>query len=144
MGKIKKMDSITTFLGHDSTIEGTIDFKGIIRIDGKITGTLQSDDGTVIVGEKAVVNGDITVGSAIVMGEVNGNIDADSRVEIFSPGSVKGDIQAAVISIDPGGFFNGKCTMTSRITSLNKPGAFSDKSGKGDESDGKEKISKKL
>jgi len=116
MGTIKKIDAITTFLGHDATIDGTIDFKGVIRVDGEVTGKVQSDDGTIIVGEKAVINGDISVGNALITGEVNGNIDAKSRVEIYSPGRVMGDIQAAVISIDPGSFFNGKCMMTSRTT----------------------------
>jgi cytoskeletal protein CcmA (bactofilin family) len=144
MGTIKKIDAITTFLGHDAIIDGTIEFKGVIRVDGEITGKVQSDDGTIIVGEKAVVNGDITVGNAIITGEVNGNIDAKSRVEIYSPGRVMGDIQAAVISIDPGSFFNGKCMMTSRMTPQKKSEFFHDKSIAVDDSEGKEKKSKKL
>ena len=113
---MKKVDAITTFLGHEATIDGTIEFKGVIRVDGEVTGKVQSDDGTIIVGEKAVINGDITIGDAIITGEVNGNIDAKNRVEICAPGRVLGDIKAAVISIDPGSFFNGKCVMTSKVT----------------------------
>ncbi len=144
MASTKKMDVITTFLGHDAVIDGNIEFKGVIRVDGAITGKIQSDDGTIIVGEKAVIHGDITVGSAIITGEVNGDIDASSRVEIYSPGRVMGDIQAAVISIDPGGFFNGKCVMTSRITPKKKSEIITDKSLTADEPNGKEKRSKKL
>ncbi|MCJ7625070.1 MAG: polymer-forming cytoskeletal protein [Anaerolineaceae bacterium] len=92
MGKVKKDDPIITILGHDAIIDGTIEFKGVIRVDGEVTGKIQSDDGTIIVGEKAVINGEITVGDAIIMGEVNGNIDAKSGVEINSPGRVMGDI----------------------------------------------------
>ncbi|MBW2365864.1 MAG: polymer-forming cytoskeletal protein [Deltaproteobacteria bacterium] len=142
---MKKIDAITTFLGHDAIIDGTIiEFKGVIRVDGEITGKVQSDDGTIIVGEKAVINGDIAVGNAIVTGEVNGNIDAKSRVEIYSPGRVMGDIQAAVISIDPGSFFNGKCMMTSKMAPQKKSEFFQDKSIAVDDSEGKEKKSKKL
>jgi len=144
MGTMKKIDAITTFLGHDAIIDGTIEFKGVIRVDGEITGKVQSDDGTIIVGEKAVINGDITVGNALVTGEVNGNIDAKSRVEIYSPGRVMGDIQAAVISIDPGSFFNGKCMMTSRMASQKKSDFLQDKSIAVDGPEGKEKKSKKL
>ena len=144
MGKVKKDDPIITILGHDAIIDGTIEFKGVIRVDGEVTGKIQSDDGTIIVGEKAVINGDITVGDAIIMGAVNGNIDAKSGVEINSPGRVMGDIQAAVISIDPGGFFNGKCIMTSRTTSHKKSEIFQEKPLAVNEPEGKEKKSKKL
>jgi cytoskeletal protein CcmA (bactofilin family) len=130
MGTMKKIDAITTFLGHDAIIDGTIEFKGVIRVDGEITGKVQSDDGTIIVGEKAVINGDITVGNALVTGEVNGNIDAKSRVEIYSP--------------DPGSFFNGKCMMTSRMASQKKSDFLQDKSIAVNGPEGKEKKSKKL
>lgn len=144
MRQINKIDAITTFLGHDAIIEGTIEFKGVIRVDGEVTGKIQSDDGTIIVGEKAVIHGDISVGNAIITGEVNGNIDANGKVEIYSPGRVMGDIQAAVISIDPGGFFNGKCMMAARATPQKKMEILKDKSLTADEPEGKEKKSKKL
>ena len=144
MGKTKKIEAITTFLGHDANIEGIIEFKGVIRIDGNVTGKIQSDDGTIIVGEKAVINGDITAGSAIIIGEVNGNIDAKERVEVDSPGRVLGDIQAAVISIDPGGVFNGKCIMTSRSMTPKKEDIFPEQPLMTDAPQGEEKKSKKL
>ena len=102
MRKPKKVDSITTFLGADASIEGTIDFTGTIRLDGKVKGLIKSKNGTVIVGEKAVVEADIIVDTAIIMGQVNGIIDAKDRIEVYPPGSVVGNIQAPVISIDPG------------------------------------------
>jgi cytoskeletal protein CcmA (bactofilin family) len=109
--KKKKMDSITTFLGEDATIEGMIDFKGTIRLDGKFKGKIYSESGTVIVGEKAVIDADIDVDVAVIMGQVKGIIDAKDRIELYPPGSVVGDIQAPVISIDAGVKFNGNCAM---------------------------------
>jgi cytoskeletal protein CcmA (bactofilin family) len=135
MGKKIKDDAIITILGHDATIEGNIEFKGVIRVDGEVIGKIHSDDGTIIVGKRAIINGDIAVGSAIITGEVNGNIDAKSRVEVNSPGRVMGDIQAAVISIDPGSFFNGKCMMTSRITPQKKSEITSDEQLADDDSE---------
>jgi len=111
MRKDRKIDRISTFIGADASIEGTIEFKGTIRVDGRVKGKISSNGGTIIVGEKAVVNADIVVGAAVVMGELNGTIDAVERIEVFPPGRVGGDIQAPVISIEPGGIFNGTCTM---------------------------------
>jgi cytoskeletal protein CcmA (bactofilin family) len=107
----KKTGSITTFIGVDTGFEGSIEFKGTIRVDGKVTGKISSNGGTVIVGEKAIVNADIVVGTAVIMGEVNGSIDAKDRIEIYPPGRVGGDIHSPTISIEPGGIFNGNCVM---------------------------------
>jgi len=111
MRKDRKIDRISTFIGADASFEGTIEFKGTIRVDGRVKGKISSNGGTIIVGEKAVVNADIVVGAAVVMGELNGIIDAAERIEVFPPGRVGGDIQAPVISIEPGGIFNGTCVM---------------------------------
>jgi len=120
MKKGKKHDSISTFLGSDASIDGTVEFRGAIRVDGNVKGKIKSNGGTLIVGEKAVVEAKITVGVAIIMGEVQGTIDAQDRIEIYPPGRVIGDIQAPVITVDEGGIFNGNCIMKDQAISSNK------------------------
>ena len=120
MKKDKKIDSISTFLGSDASFEGTIDFQGTIRVDGRVKGKICSQGGTLIVGEKAVVNADIIAGAVVVMGEVSGTIDAKERIEVYPPGRLGGNVQAAVISIEPGGIFNGHCAMKTHSTSSKK------------------------
>ena len=107
----RKADSISTFLGSQASVDGTIEFQGTIRLDGSVKGKIKSNGGTVIVGEKAVVDAEVIVGTAIIMGEVKGTIDAEERIEVYPPGRVMGDIQAPVISIEEGGLFNGNCAM---------------------------------
>jgi cytoskeletal protein CcmA (bactofilin family) len=120
MKKDKHISSISTFLGADSRIEGTIEFQGTIRLDGRMKGSIFSNGGTLIVGEKAVVHADIRVDSIIVMGEISGTIDAKKRVEVHPPGRVNGDIEAGVISIEPGGVFTGNCSMKTKTVPANK------------------------
>jgi len=120
MKKERKADSISTFLGSDANLEGSLHFQGTIRVDGIVHGKISSNGGTLIVGEKASIDADISVGVAIVMGEVNGTIDAKDRIEIYPPGRVGGDIQAPVISIEPGGILNGSCAMKTSETSSGK------------------------
>ena len=107
----RKADSISTFLGSQASVDGTIEFQGTIRLDGSVKGKIKSNGGTVIVGEKAVVDAEVFVGTAIIMGEVRGTIDAEERIDVYPPGRVVGDIQAPVISIEEGGLFNGNCAM---------------------------------
>ncbi len=58
-------------------------------------------------------------------GDVSGTIDAKERVEVHPPGRVSGDIEAGVISIEPGGVFNGNCGMKAKTGSDKKTGCFS-------------------
>lgn len=109
--KKKKTGSINTFLGTDTQIEGVIDFKGTIRLDGKVKGKISSTDGTIIVGHGAIIEADIRVEKAIIMGDVKGSVEATEKIEVYSPGSVEGNIRAPVISIDTGVRFKGTCNM---------------------------------
>lgn len=127
MKKGKTVDSISTFLGCDACIEGTIEFRGTIRIDGNVKGKICSNGGTVIIGEKAVVNAEIDVGAAIIMGQMNGTVNAGSKIEIYPPGRVVGNIQAQVILIEAGVMFNGRCAMKARTISSGKTADSPDK-----------------
>ena len=107
----KKSDKgIQTFLGPQTTLEGTLTFNGTVRLDGHFTGNIKSEEGTMIVGEKAVINADISVRTATVSGEVRGNIRALDRIELHPPARVFGDLIAPVVLIDEGVVFDGKCT----------------------------------
>ena len=120
MKKSKKVDAISTFLGPDAAIEGTIEFQGTIRLDGKVKGKIQSNGGTVIVGEKAVIHADVMVDVAIIYGEVNGTVSARDRIAAYPPCRVVGDIQAPIISIEAGVVFNGNCAMSARTIASQK------------------------
>lgn len=111
MKKKESADHISTLLGMGTTIEGTLAFKDTIRLDGAVDGKIFSEKGTVIIGERAVVAAEIRVGTAIVKGTVNGYIQASDRIEVYPPAKITGDIQAPVISIETGVYFNGKCCM---------------------------------
>ena len=111
MKKAKKVDTISTFMGADTSFEGTLAFEGAIRLDGKVKGQIVSAAGTAIVGEKAVVEADINVGVAIIKGEVSGRVEARERIEVHPPGRVTADLEAPIIMIQPGVNFNGNCRM---------------------------------
>jgi cytoskeletal protein CcmA (bactofilin family) len=120
MKKTRAIDSVNTIVGRDATFQGTIEFKGSIRIDGRVEGRINSEDGNVIVGEQALVKADINVGVAIIRGDVEGKITARDRIEVYPPGRIEGDIFAPIISIDTGVIFNGNCEMTARTISAKR------------------------
>jgi cytoskeletal protein CcmA (bactofilin family) len=107
---MKKRDEINAFLGKDTEFEGKLSFKGAVRIDGHFTGEIFTE-GTLIVGELAVIESNIHVSHIIISGEIRGNIIADNRIEIHPPGKVFGNIQAPTVVIEEGVIFEGNCRM---------------------------------
>jgi cytoskeletal protein CcmA (bactofilin family) len=103
---------VTTLLGKGSEFEGKLSFEGTVRVDGKLTGEIFTED-VLIVGESADVNAKISVGSVIIDGRVRGNVTAKRSVEIHRPARVTGDISTPSLFVEKGAFFDGRCQMES-------------------------------
>jgi cytoskeletal protein CcmA (bactofilin family) len=105
------LGEINALLGRGTEYEGKLTFEGRVRIDGRFRGTIFSED-VLIVGEGAVVEGAVEVGTLIVRGgRLKGEVRASQLVEIHAPGQVQGDIETPQLFIDKGVVFEGKCTM---------------------------------
>jgi cytoskeletal protein CcmA (bactofilin family) len=112
-----KRDEINAFLGKTTEFEGKLSFEGAVRIDGHFKGEITSD-GTLIVGESAVVESEVKVSHIIISGEMRGNILASKKIEIHAPGKVFGNICSPAVVMDEGVVFEGSCTMQTGV----KPG----------------------
>jgi cytoskeletal protein CcmA (bactofilin family) len=84
-------------------------FEGTLSLDGRATGTVRSQAGTLIVAQTAEVQGDIVVATAIVEGLVRGDIRATVRVELGRAARVIGNIETPALAIQPGAVFEGQC-----------------------------------
>ena len=103
---------VNALLGQGSEFEGKLTFEGTVRIDGKFTGEIFSDD-TLIIGDGARVKAEIEVATVIVYGDVLGNIKAKTCVELHAPCKLKGNITSPQLVVDQGVLFDGNCQMTS-------------------------------
>jgi cytoskeletal protein CcmA (bactofilin family) len=101
---------ITTLLGRGSEFEGKLSFEGTVRVDGKLSGEIFTDD-ILIIGEGAEVRAEINVGAIVIEGSVQGNINAKRSVEIHTPGRVRGNIVTPSLYIEKGVMFDGNCQM---------------------------------
>jgi cytoskeletal protein CcmA (bactofilin family) len=116
---LKKRNEINAFLGKETEFEGKLFFSGAVRVDGRFTGEIETE-GTLIVGESAVIESNIHASHIIVSGEIRGNIIADDRIEIHAPGKVFGNIQAPTLVIEEGVVFEGNCRMKTAKGGENK------------------------
>jgi cytoskeletal protein CcmA (bactofilin family) len=131
MRKEKDTETISTLLGAGTSVEGTLEFRDTIRLDGQVRGKVISPSGTLIVGEKALLEAEVSVGTAIIKGTVNGRVEAHDRVEIYAPARINGDVVTPSIAIDAGVVFNGQCTMlTKEITTTEKTPPAKEKASK--------------
>ena len=76
---------IHTLLGKGSEFNGKLTFKGQVRIDGKFTGQIETDD-TIVIGDGALVEASIIGGTVIIHGTVVGNVTAKQILELKQPG----------------------------------------------------------
>ncbi|MBF0318620.1 MAG: polymer-forming cytoskeletal protein [Nitrospirae bacterium] len=106
------MTKINGFIGRGVNLVGKLSFDGILRIDGKFQGEIDAA-GTLVVGEDAVLESMIRVGTALISGEVRGIVEAANKVEIMSAGRMFGDIRTPAIVIYKGAVFEGNCEMGS-------------------------------
>lgn len=101
---------ITTFVGVDTKVEGTIITKSSIRIDGVVVGGVCSE-GSVIVSKSGQVQGNIIAENIVVAGVVDGNMQIKDKTNIEPTGEVYGDISTDKILIDEESVFQGKVNM---------------------------------
>lgn len=102
---------ITAFLGKGTAFKGVLSFEGTIRVDGRVEGEVLSKD-TLIAGDEAHLEGEISVGTIISSGKIVGNVSASQKVHILAPGVIEGNIKTPNLIIEEGVTFDGKCEMT--------------------------------
>ena len=110
MNKPQLKEEVKAFLGEGTEFNGLLSFEGTVRIDGKFEGEVVSKD-TLILGESAVMNAEVSVGIIIVRGKIAGNIVASKKIEIRAEGEVIGNIKTPLLFVEEGAILDGKCEM---------------------------------
>jgi cytoskeletal protein CcmA (bactofilin family) len=101
---------ISTVFGKDTEFYGDLKFKKSLQIDGYFEGEITSS-GYLVVGEGATIKANIKAATVIIKGVVNGNVEADSKLEIHTGGKLYGNIRTSKLKIADGVVFEGNCEM---------------------------------
>ena len=108
---MKNPEKDIQMLGPQVAMEGTLTFEGTLYMNGHIKGSIESREGTIVVGETAVIHADVFVRNANITGEVKGSVRARDRIELHPPARIFGDISAPEVLIEAGVIFEGKCAI---------------------------------
>jgi cytoskeletal protein CcmA (bactofilin family) len=94
-------------IAADLTIEGKIEGSGHVRLVGKFKGDVQVE-GDLTIEKGAKVTGSVRAGTVIVGGELEGNIESASRVELLESGMINGDVKAGSLTVAAGSRMRGQ------------------------------------
>ncbi|MCU0455389.1 MAG: polymer-forming cytoskeletal protein [Bacteroidales bacterium] len=111
-------------ISQGTEITGDVKSSGDIRIDGLLTGNLNTK-GKVVIGQTGKVNGEVICKNSEVSGTVEGRIVVNQLLILKASSKIFGDIVTSKLSIEPGAIFSGNCKMSEN----NNGGAGSAKSG---------------
>lgn len=108
-------------LNSDVEVKGTLKFSGELTFDGKVDGDISSD-GTLTLGDNAIVKGTIDAGSVVVRGKITGNIIAKDKIELKAKTELFGDVRASKLVIEEGVTFVGKTEVNpNKVTPTSPP-----------------------
>ena len=111
MARDIKEGRLSGFVGSSAVFTGELNFIAMARIDGHLTGKVTSEKGTLIIGSDGQVDANVSVATAIINGEVNGDIIAVDHLELKRTAKVVGNIQTPRLIMADGAIIEGNCSM---------------------------------
>lgn len=104
-------NSIDSLIGAGTRVDGNVVFTGGLRVDGEVKGNISSEnplEGTLVISEKASVEGAISVGHAVINGTVIGSVFAGESLELLPSARVTGDVEYHQIEMQQGSVIQGR------------------------------------
>jgi cytoskeletal protein CcmA (bactofilin family) len=89
------------------TIEGKIEGSGNVRVAGNFKGDVHVQ-GNLTIEQGAKITGSVRANTVVVGGELEGNIDAATRVELLQTGVLNGDLKAGSLTVAAGSRMRGR------------------------------------
>lgn len=93
-------------------VRGEMKAEGDIRLDGTLEGAVSSKS-RVTIGATGVIKADIEADEVLVMGQVQGKVTGQTRIELRKGARVEGDLCTQALVIEEGVFFQGFAQMSS-------------------------------
>lgn len=101
---------VINLIAKGTKITGDVFTDGDMRIDGEVTGNIESN-GRLVIGATGIVEGDIKCKSCEIAGTQKGSLFVAELLSLKASSNVSGDILTGKLSIEPGAYFAGTCNM---------------------------------
>jgi cytoskeletal protein CcmA (bactofilin family) len=107
----KPQNRIDSLIGEGTVVEGNVTFSGGLRIDGRVKGNVSAADdqpSTLVLSERARVEGEIRVSHAVLNGTVVGPVSGTQYVELQAKSNLTGDVHYRTLEIQLGAVVQGR------------------------------------
>ncbi|HEX7633745.1 MAG TPA: polymer-forming cytoskeletal protein [Noviherbaspirillum sp.] len=109
----KTKGTIDSLIGISTSIEGNVNFKGGLRIDGNVKGNVVADTdepSMLVISEHARVEGEVRVAHLVVNGEIVGPVFSSELLELQPKARITGDVFYKALEMHGGALVAGKLT----------------------------------
>lgn len=113
-------DKVNTVIGKDTFFKGTINGKGLIRIDGEAEGNI-SNKGDIVIGEGGRLKADIKGRNITVAGHYEGTLEAEGRMELKRTATAIGTFKINNLLVEEGAVLVGSMEMKLKDQTLKTP-----------------------
>lgn len=103
-------NTIECLIGAGTVIRGDVRFRGGLRIDGEVHGSVIAVDGEpsmLVLSENARVEGEVRAGHLVVNGTITGPVQADELIELQPKARLRGEVHYRAIEIQHGAVLEG-------------------------------------
>lgn len=99
-----------SIIGADMIVEGSIKAKETIRVEGNVTGNVETE-GNLTITATARVKGNIKGSGIVIGGVLEGDLVCGGKTEVISTGKVYGNMHTRSLIVDENAVFQGQCVM---------------------------------
>lgn len=112
---------ISSIIGADMVVEGNIKAKDTIRVEGFVTGNVETE-GALILSATGKVKGNLRGNNIVIGGVLEGDLVCGGKTEVISTGKVIGNMHTRSLIVDENAVFQGQCVMNEEeVARLMKP-----------------------
>ena len=108
--KRKKLKKLKPFWAKERSLSANLSLTVLFALTADFQGEIYGQ-GSLVVGEGALVKADIAVKSIYISGDVQGNIEVKEKINIHSTGKFSGDVHTPVFIMEEGALFDGRSHM---------------------------------
>ncbi len=106
------VDRGTAVIGKSVTIKGQIVSREDLTVDGEVEGSIELQEHRLTIGPHGKVHAGVKAREIVVLGSINGNVEASDKIDIRKDAKLVGDIKTARIVIEDGAYFKGSIDIT--------------------------------
>ena len=98
----------TTFIAGDTELRGNLRFSGAVKVEGRVIGNIDADEGVISIGKEGYVEGIIKAPSVLINGVVVGDVHAFEHLQLDTEARIDGDLYYRFMEMVSGAQINGQ------------------------------------